>query len=97
MPTNTMNNKTTQKQQVEQRPLEERQELEKYYNEQADNENQKTDRESSTNPAQHNREATVNKHSKIPRGEGVYRDLPHRSEHILRDRNANFSDFIIAY
>lgn len=33
MPTNTMNNKTTQKQQVEQRPLEERQELKKYYNE----------------------------------------------------------------
>lgn len=58
MPTNTMNNKTTQKQQVEQRPLEERQELEKYYNEKADNENQKTDKESSTNTAQHNREAT---------------------------------------
>lgn len=39
----------------------------------------------------------VNKHSKIPRGEGVYGYLPHRSEHILRDRNANLSDFIIAY
>lgn len=42
-------------------------------------------------------QATLNKHSKIPRGEGFYRYLPHRSEHILRDRNANFSDFIIAY
>lgn len=51
MSTNTMNNKTTQKQQVEQRLLEERQELEKYYNEKADNKNQKTYRESSTNPA----------------------------------------------